>query len=68
MNRRRMESLGRKSQVHISPLPESQEQGNKQYKQWNKMIYTIILQKETILGFNEEEWIDNNGLRKKIIL
>ena len=29
------------------------------------MIYTIILQKETILGFNEEEWIDNNGLRKR---
>ena len=32
------------------------------------MIYTIILQKETILGLNEEEWIDNNVLRKKIIL
>ena len=65
MNRRRMESLGRKSQVHISPLPLSQEQGNKQYKQWNTMIYRIILQKETILGFNEEEWIDNNDLRRK---
>ena len=28
------------------------------------MIYRIILQKETILGFNEEEWIDNNDLRR----
>ena len=27
-------------------------------------IYRIILQKETILGFNEEEWIDNNDLRE----